>query len=181
MDLLQFIHIFGATEEATGIAALGIDPLAILAQAGTFLVLFLIIKKFALKGIVSTLEKRRQTIDNGVRLGQKMEAEHAQLQDKIAAELQKARGQADEIMVEAHQEAGKILQAAESKTAEKVETMLKEAQNRIDAEVQRAKRELEKDTLALVAHATEVIISEKLDTSKDARLISRALEEAKVQ
>ena len=62
-----------AAEEPAGIAALGIDPLAILAQAGTFLVLFWVVKKFALNKISATLEERRKTIDQGVRLGQKRE------------------------------------------------------------------------------------------------------------
>ena len=69
MEILSLLTSFGAAEETKGIGALGIDALAILAQAATFLILFLIIKKFALEKIVATLEKRRKTIDDGVRLG----------------------------------------------------------------------------------------------------------------
>ena len=45
-----------AAAEKEGIAVLGIDPKAIILQAGTFLLLFLLVKKFALRGIVDTLE-----------------------------------------------------------------------------------------------------------------------------
>jgi|SRR5690606_8469011 len=176
MELLNTLTVLGATgEEAQGIAAVGIDPLAILAQALTFLVLFFVIKKFALNGIVSTLEKRRQTIDDGVRLGREMEAEKARLDEKVAEALAKARAEADKIIAQGHQEAGEIISRAEADAARKVDTMLADAHARIDEDIEAARKSLEQDMRALVAEATEVILEEKLDAKKDASLLSRAL------
>lgn len=180
MPVLPMIWIFaqateGGAEEAAGIAALGIDPLAILAQAGTFLVLFFIIKKFALEKIVNALEERRKTIDKGVRLGYEMAEERAKLEEKINASLRKTREQADRIIADAHQEAGEVLKAAELSATQKVDTMLADAHLRIEDEMKKAKKELEKDILNMVADATEVIIGEKLDAKKDDSLIRRAL------
>ena len=71
----QFIWA-GQTASTLGTSVADVAyPLAILAQAATFLVLFFVIKKFALDGIVSTLEKRRKTIDDGVRLGREISAQ----------------------------------------------------------------------------------------------------------
>lgn len=165
----------GHAAEEAGIAALGIDPLAILAQAGTFLLLFWVVKRFALSKIAATLEQRRQTIDNGVRLGQRMEAEEARLEERIEAELHKTRAKADQIIAESQKEAGEIIKAAEEKASEKVDQMLKDAHAKIDEDMVRARKVLERDILALVAEATEVIIEEKLDAKKDESLISRAL------
>lgn len=164
-----------AAEESAGIAALGIDPLAILAQAGTFLVLFWVVKKFALDKIAATLEERRKTIDSGVRLGQKMEAEEAKLEEKIEEELRKTRGKADKIIADAEREAGDVIRAAEDKASEKVDQMLADARARIDEDMVTARKQLEKDILKFVAEATEVIIEEKLDAKKDESLIQRAL------
>lgn len=182
MEFIHLLTVFGATgEQPQGIAALGIDPLAILAQMATFVVLFIVIKKFALDKIVANLEERRKTIDAGVRLGQEMEAEKEKLDEQIEKTLQKARNQADEIIAEAHEESGKLVKSAEDKANEKVETMLSDAQAKIDSEVTRAKRDLEKETLELVARATESIIKEKLDATKDAKLMTRSLEEARLK
>jgi F-type H+-transporting ATPase subunit b len=180
VPVLQIIQIFGETashgaEEAHGIAALGLDPWAILAQAGTFLVLFWVIKKFALTKIVNTLEERRQTIDKGVRLGYEMADEREKLQQKIEDELRKTREKADQIIAEAHKEAGITLKDAEASAAAKVDTMLEDARARITEDMQKAKNELEKDMRHLVADATEIIIGEKLDAKKDDALIKRAL------
>ncbi len=164
-----------ASEEAGGIAALGIDPLAILAQAVTFLVLFYIVKKFALEKIVKTLEDRRKTIDKGVKLGFEMEAEKARLDEKVAEVLKDARGESDKIIAGAQAETRQMLKDAEEKAVKKTEEIIADAHVRIAQDVEKARRQLEADTVALVAQATEAIIGEKLDSKKDAGLISRLL------
>lgn len=177
LALLQPLLHFGsaAAEEPTGIAALGIDLWAILAQAGTFLLLFLIVKKFALEKIVGTLEKRRQTIEDGVLLGHEMEAEKAKLEEKIEATLHKTRQEADKIIAAAHEDANEIVQKAQSTAQEKTESMLRDARRKIDDELMVAKKDLEQEIREYVASATEIIIEEKLDSKKDAALIEKAL------
>lgn len=169
----------GGHEEAAGIAALGIDPLAILAQAVTFLVIFWVIKRFALDKIVASLEERRKTIDKGVRLGLEMQAEKDKLDEKVETSLHKARLEADKILADAHQEAGSIIKQAEDKAADKVETMITDAHSRIEDDVRKAKKQLEHEMVELVADATEIVIGEKLDARKDGSLIERALAGAK--
>jgi F-type H+-transporting ATPase subunit b len=164
-----------AAAEKEGIAVLGIDPKAIILQAGTFVLLFLILKKFALRGIVDTLEKRRTTIDKGVALGIEMQSAKEGFDKELTAMQAKARQQADKILAQAHTEAGDIIKAGEASAAKKVDSMLADAKVRIDREMQSAKRDLQAEMLSLVSEATEVIISEKLDAKKDASLIARAL------
>ena len=165
--------------ESEGIAALGLDPLALLVQTFTFVVLFFIIKKYALDGIVKTLEKRRKTIEDGVRLGREMEAEKEQLDDKVEEVLKKARGEADTIIAEGHSEAGNILKKAETGASRKVDAMLSDAKVKIDDDIAKARTELEQDMRGLVADATEAILEEKVDANKDASLIDRAIARVK--
>lgn len=172
--------IFAATgEEPQGIAALGIDPWAILAQAITFLVLFWIIKRFALDKIVKTLEERRKTIDKGVSLGIEMEQEKDQLDQQVAKLLQDARTEADGIIAESQKEAGAIVQQAEDVAGKKADDILADAQRRIEDDVEKAKKDLKQEMVQLVGQATEVIIREKVDAKKDANLIARSLEEVR--
>ncbi len=177
--MIALLQIFAATEgqaeEVAGIAALGIDPLAILAQAVTFLVLFWIVKKFALEKIVKTLEDRRKTIDSGVRLGLEMRAEKEKLDEAVEQKLHEARLEADKILAGAQHEAGSIVKQAETTAVSKVETMITDAHARIEDDVRKAKRELEKEMVNLVADATEIVLGEKLDAPKDDELVKRAL------
>lgn len=179
-ELLRVVNMFGAVgEESEGIAALGIDPIAILAQAGTFLVLFWIIKKFALSKIVATLEARHKTIDDGVRLGRQMEAEKEKLKEEIEKVLQKARQDADKIIASGNSESGEILKQAEASATRKVDAMLQDAHAKIEEDIKHARKQLEGEMLELVAEATEAILKEKLDAKKDSSLITRALKHAR--
>lgn len=171
--------LFAEAAEPQGIAALGLDPLAILAQAVTFLVLFFLIKKFALSKIVKTLEDRRKTIDKGVLLGMEMEKEKTALDEKVEALLQQARADADKIIAGGQAEAGSIIKKAEDDAKRKADALMADAHNRIGEDIERAKTELKKDMVELVATATGALVREKVDARKDTQLIEKILEEVR--
>lgn len=172
-----FLTQFAAAAEAekSGLGVLGIDPLAFLLQLATFVILFLILKRFAFSKIIKMLEARRDTIDQGVNLGRKMEAEQHELEMKISQALHEARQEADKIIAAGHQEAGYIIKQAEEDAARRAGILLDEAKARINEDIERARTGLKKETAGLVAEAVEVIIEERLDAKKDAGLIERAL------
>lgn len=173
---------FGATEgaaEPSGLAVLGIDPLALLLQMATFLILFLLLKRFALKKIVSMLEERQLTIDKGVDLGLQMEAEKEQLDKRVDKILHVAREQADQIIASGHHEAGVIIKAAEDAAARKTEAMLTDFHAQMSEDIERARKQLQKDTISLVAEATGVLLQEKLDAKQDAALIEQSINKVK--
>ena len=68
-----------AHETASGLGALGISPSAFVIQLITFAIVFMLLKKFAFKPIARMLEERRKVIDDGVKMGQKLEKERAKL------------------------------------------------------------------------------------------------------
>jgi F-type H+-transporting ATPase subunit b len=176
--VIPLLHVLAAAEQPSGISSLGIDPLAILAQGVTFLFLFWVIKKFALDKIVATLETRRKTIDDGVKLGQEMQNEKSRLQEQIDKALADARSEADKIIAAGNINAAELIKEAEAKAAAKLDSMLKDADARIEEEMKKARQALEQDMLSLVAQATEIIIGQKLDAKKDSQLIEKALQEA---
>lgn len=168
-----------AAAEPEGIAALGIDPWAILAQAITFLVLFLIIKKFALGKIVNTLESRRKTIDKGVLLGIEMEKQKAQLDEEVEKLLHKAREEADKIIAGGKTEATTILQQAQEDAQTKADELLKTAHNQIAEDIERAKTELKSEMVGLVADATGALLHQKVSAKSDTQIIEKILKEAR--
>lgn len=172
---------FAATEtaEKSGIAVLGINPVSLLLQLATFLILYLLIKRFAFKAIVKMLEQRRKVINDGIGLGQKMEAEQAKLEKEIDKALHKARNEADKIVANAHSESVEIIKAAEETAAHKSAAMIEDAKAQIATATEKAKQELKAEMVELVAEATGALIGEKVDARKDSSLIAKALEEVK--
>lgn len=169
----------GHAEEATGLGALGVSLEAFIIQLFTFVLVFLLLKRFAFKPIGNMLEKRRQTIDDGVRLGQKLEREREKLDQEAAKVTREARHEADRIIANGHKEAREILRDAEKAANRKADAMLADAEARIHEETEQAKRKLEKDIVGLVSEATEAIVGEKVDPKKDAEIIEKVIRKRK--
>jgi len=164
-----------AEAEASGFAALGFDPKAFLIQLITFLFVFYILKRYVFGRIVDLLEKRRETIEDGVRLTNEMKTEKEKLEVEITRIQKEARKHADEVLANSQQQAGIILKEAEESAQKKIEMLLTEAQKKIEEETKRAQQAVEKEAVDLVIRATEVIAHEKITASKDQALIARAL------
>ncbi|HSX52804.1 MAG TPA: F0F1 ATP synthase subunit B [Patescibacteria group bacterium] len=177
-SLIPISRIFGDGSSG-GIAALGINLKALILQIITFIIVFWLLKRFALDKIVQTLEERRQKIDDGVTLGREMEAEKAKLEDQVKAIMLQARKDADKIIAQARTESTQLIKDAETVAGRKADTLMADAHARIEDDIKRARQGLEQDMLSLVAEATEVIIEEKLDDKKDNALIRRVLQGVK--
>lgn len=172
------VHMLFAAEEAAGgspLAALGVDLKSLIFQLITFLLVFLLLKRFAFKPITKMLKLRRQTIDDGVRMGLAMEKEKAKLDDEVAEVMRKARHEADQIIANAHKEGREVIRDAEKAAQHKANSMLTDVEARIAEESAQARKHLEKELLGLVSEATETIVGEKVDAKKDAELVAKAM------
>ncbi len=165
-------HLFAAEG---GIGALGVDGKAMVLQIITFVLVFLLLKKFALPKIIVQLEKRARTINDGVKLGLEMQKAKDELEAKTEELMQRARLQADKIIAAGHDDAKELIKQAEAAAAHKTDALLADAHGKIEEDMVKARKKLERDMLALVAEATEAVIGEKLDANKDTSIIERAL------
>ena len=164
-----------AAEDASGIGALGVDGKALIIQLITFVLAFLVLKKWAFTPIIKLMEERRKTIESGVALGEKMKQDEAKLQASIEQELAKARKEADGIVAAANNTSRDMVREAEGKAQDKAAGILKDAEERIKTDTARARKKLEGELVGLISDATEAIIGEKVDAKKDAALIDAAL------
>ena len=173
--MLQTITTFGAESSSSGIGALGVNGQALLFQLVTFLLAYFILRRYAFQPILKVLQERRKLIDTGVKLGEDMQKEKAELDEKVTSVLQDARRKADGIVAEAHDAARSTVSEAEEKARVKADAIEADAHNRAEQDIVRMRKQLEADLVGLVSEATEAIIDEKVDAGKDAALIDRAL------
>ncbi|HEX4662042.1 MAG TPA: F0F1 ATP synthase subunit B [Candidatus Saccharimonadales bacterium] len=148
-------------------------------QLITFILVLVLLRMFVYKKLVATLESRRAAVEQSLDQAKESAAELEQSREKVAGLIKQARAEADDIVATGQKESAAILDAAREKAVTQAEHIVTEAQARIEAEVRKARTELKKETIQLVAMATEKIIGEKLDPKKDEQLITRALETAK--
>jgi F-type H+-transporting ATPase subunit b len=173
--LVHALTQFG--DSSSGLGSLGIDGKAFVIQLVTFLVAFLVLQRYAFKPILKVMNQRRATIESGVTLGEQMKKDQAALEAKVATALQEARAKADAMLSEAQANARDSVRDAEEKAAEKAAAIVKEGKARGEQEVVRARKALEKELVGLISDATEAIIDEKVDATKDSALIDRALKQ----
>lgn len=168
---------FAVTEEPSGIAALGIDPLAILVQGATFLILFFFVKKYALGKIVASLEKRRKTIEGSLHVAADLEQKQAELEARVAKVLKEARSEADDILHKARADAQEHIKTAENMAKRRADDILSENELRIAHELTKAKQELKGEVADLVSDATGAVLRESLSSSHERKLIEMYLKE----
>jgi len=128
------------------LSSLGINGPFLLAQIFNFFVLFILLRRFLFKPMVTMLESRKQRIADGLQAAElarrEAEAERAQLQAQIDTERREAmervaaaskRGEtlAAEIESSARQDAQKILEDARGEAARERERIIAEAQDQI--------------------------------------------------
>ncbi len=166
-----------AEEAAGGISDLGLDPLQIALQAGTFVVLFYLVRKFAFKKIVSILDERHDTIEEGIANAQKASQQLDESAEATKEAMKKARKEAEVIIAKAHEETGLMVKEAEITASKNADRIVADAQNKIGADVLKAKKELKTELAGLVAEATEAVISEKMNSDTDKKLIERMLKQ----
>lgn len=164
-------------QSSSGIGALGVDGKAFVIQLITFILAFFVLKRYAFQPIIKVLNERRATIEQGVKLGEQMQKEQAEMEAKVEQALRDSRVKADEIISGAQATARASIKEAEDKAKQKADNMLKSAEERIVQETARARHQLEKEVVGLVADTAEAVIKEKVDAKKDASLIERSMKE----
>jgi F-type H+-transporting ATPase subunit b len=167
------LDILGSS--TSGIGALGFSASSFVIQLITFILAFLVLKKWAFQPITKVLRERRETIDRGVTLGQQMQKDKLELEERIAKEIAAARAKADAIIGDANTAGKELIHKAEADAEAKAQAIINEAREQTKQDITRARRKLEAEIIDLIAEATEVITGEKVDPKKDAELIDRAL------
>ncbi|HET7630128.1 MAG TPA: F0F1 ATP synthase subunit B [Candidatus Saccharimonadales bacterium] len=156
---------------------LGLNVQAFVVQLITFILAIVVLERFAVKPILKVLEHRRQTIEKGVKLGEQMQQDKADLDQKVAEELHKTRAKADQIIADAEAAAKRRAGDIEAKAKDKADSLVASAEDRIGQETAAARRKLESEMAELVASAAGAVLREKVDVKKDAQVIAAALEQ----
>lgn len=164
-----------AADASSGLGALGLNLSAFVIQLLTFLIIFLVLKRWAFEPITKRLDERRKLIESGVTLGETMRAEHAKLAEEVAQVLHGARQQADEVLASAHTSAHQIIEDAEAAAVVRTEAIVQTAHRQIQITAARERNQLKTELVHLVADVSGTVIGKKLNSKDDAAMIDTAL------
>jgi F-type H+-transporting ATPase subunit b len=177
-DVLILASTAATSEHSSGLfQALGIDLKLLVTQAIAFLILVFILGKFVYPPLMKAVDNRRDQIEAGLKEAKEAEEALAKAEAKVVDLLADARKEADGILTRTHQETSAMIAEAEAKAKDRAEQIVKDAHAQLETDISKARQVLKQETIKLVAQATEKIVGEKLDTTKDAGLITKSLQE----
>jgi F-type H+-transporting ATPase subunit b len=131
-----------------------------------FLIVFLILKKYAWPSILGGLHKREQTIADSLATAEKIKAEMAQMKNENEAILAQAREERSQMLKEARETKDKIIN--ESKEQAKIEAnkIIIEARAAIDIQKMAAITEVKNEVGKLVIEVTEKVLRRELSNKE---------------
>jgi F-type H+-transporting ATPase subunit b len=168
-------------EAASGITKIthdfGISLPFILAQIVNFLVVAIVLWKFAFKPVLATLDERQRKIADGLRYTDEMKAKLEAVQQESAASAKRAQADATKIIDEARKAAKEFLDKQSQETAAKAGDMLTKAQQVIELEKRKMLAEARTEIARLVVETTQRVLSKELSEAERSRYNESAAKE----
>jgi F-type H+-transporting ATPase subunit b len=146
-----------------------------------FIIVFLILKKFAWKPILSTLKEREEGIADSIATAEKVKAEMAQLKNENEVLMQKAREERAILIKEAKEASDKMIAEAKDKAKAQYDRIVADAQQAITQQKNAALTDVKNQVGALVIEVSEKILKKELSNkSEQENYIKKLAEEVKL-
>ncbi len=165
------IFMFLGPEKTPEETLLSVEPGLMIWTIIIFVLLLLVLKKFAWKPLIESLSKREQGIRDSVEKAEHLRREAEVLMEENKKLLAKADEESRRIINEGKEYADKVRNELMSKTHEDASRMIQQAKDEIEREKLSALNELKSEVADLAVKAAGKIIDENLDAKKQKKII----------
>jgi len=145
------------------------------AELIAFILMILILGRYAYPRIIKAATEREDRIEAGLRAAQEAEQRLSSVQTQVEKTLEDARVQARDIISRSHGEATAEATEVITKARGDAEALIERARNEIGGERDRAIQDLRAEVSNLVVSATQALLGEVIDAQTHRRLIDDAL------
>ena len=132
-----------------------------------FIILLLLLGKFAWKPIVKALKAREESIDKALNEAKIAREEISGLKEENEKLLKEARLERDAIIKEAKEKGDKLITAAKESAQKESKMILAEAREMVKKEKESTFKELKQDLASLVIDVAAKVIGKELRSPKD--------------
>jgi F-type H+-transporting ATPase subunit b len=154
---------------------LTVEPGLMIWTVVVFLLLLLVLKRFAYPALLGAVEARERALQEQLDEAERNRTESAALLAEHKKLLAEARTQAHGLLVEARTIAEKERALAMEKTAQEQQGLLERARRDIATERDRAIAELRREAVDLSLAAASKLIGERLNSDTDRKLVQEYL------
>jgi F-type H+-transporting ATPase subunit b len=147
----------------------------------SFVILLVLLKKYALPGVLAVLEERSERIREDLESADKLRQDADALKAELEANLQRAKGAADELIAKAQEKVAAMLADNEAKMRKEGERIVADAHRAIEQERGQAVTDLRAMAADLAVAAAEKFVVNNLDDASRQRLVEESLAELEKQ
>jgi F-type H+-transporting ATPase subunit b len=140
-----------------------------------FLITLWVLKRYAFGPIQKMLDERREQIRRSIEEADNARDEARTLLEEHRKLMQEARGEAEQIIVEARKTRDAMEIRMREETEAERQRRLEETRREIAAETSRALEQIRAEVADLTLEATSIVVGRKLDADRDRELISEAI------
>ena len=151
---------------------------AALWSLGIFLVVLLVLWKFAWGPIVKGLQGREDRINDSLKRAEELEKATRELADAHRAAIAKSQQEAQQIVADSRAQAQKAASDVAAKAQAEIEESKERFQREMSLEAAKAKAEIRREAVALTLAAASRVIGKNLTGADHARLAEEALRDA---
>jgi len=155
------------------------DPGLFIWTIATFLVLLVLLAKFAWKPLLAALESRENTIKSSLEDAEKAKTELEHINAESEEIIAKARSEAQTIRVEAKSAAEKIKTDVMAQAGEDAKKIRDEAEKQIQVEKDKAINEIRQEVVNLTMTVAEKVIKKNLSKEDNQSLIEDSIKHLK--
>lgn len=137
----------------------------------TFLVVLLVLRKFAWPPLLAALDEREQRISDALAEAERVRQEAEEVLHKHQQQLAAADEEARRIVAEARAAGAHVRQTIVSQAREEAERMIDQARTSIESEQRAAIADLRRETANLAVQAAGVLIDANLDDERNRALV----------
>ncbi len=176
LSFLNFaVMVFASGGESGG--PLDVNPGVIIWTVITFLFLLFVLKKFAWKPILSSLDERENFIKDSIAKAEHARDEAERLLEENKATLAKAEEESQKIITQGREYSEKLKTQILEESKEEARKMIVNASAEIERKNKEAFTKLKDQVADIAVLAAEKIIKENLDKDKQTKLVEKYLKE----
>src|SRR5215213_9928091 len=132
-----------------------------------FIIVFLILKKYAWKPILKSLKDRETSISDSLATAERVKAEMAQLQNENEALLARAREERGQLLKEARETRDRIVNEAKEQAKTEANRIVAEAQQAIQQQKMAAITDVKNQVGQLVIEVSEKVLRRELSNKTE--------------
>ncbi len=159
------------------ITKLGIDWRLLVANTITFFLVLWLLRKFAYGPLLSVMDKRRKTIDEGLDQAKQAQEELASITKEKEKVLEAARNESLTMIQTAQKDAEARKQDIMTKASDEAQALLAKTRQQLGQEKQQMLDQAKGELAGLVVAATSKVISGQLDEKLQHKLAEQAIKE----